>query len=143
MASNSGAIGTGALDTDPADRSKFAQPARPRALARASRRERGDTEDTAVRVQRRHHMGIQMRVDSARDQARRLYDGHAIPFLFEVVGWHARPAKETVSSKLFPQPARPPSGTGRATFRVPAAPADTHPTNLGATTRVRPDRESR
>jgi hypothetical protein len=41
-----------------------------------------------------------MRVDSARDRARRLYDGHAIPFLFEVVGWHARPAKETVSSKL-------------------------------------------
>jgi hypothetical protein len=142
MASNSGAIGTGALDTNPADRSEFAQPARQRAVARAGRRERGHTEDSAVRVERRHHMAVQLRVDSTRDRARRLYDDHAIPFLFEVVGWHARPAKETVSSQLFPQPARSPSGTGRATFESPP-PSRHAPKNLGATTRVRPDHKSR
>jgi hypothetical protein len=142
MASKPGAIGAGALDTDPADRSQLAHPARQRGVARAGRRERGDTQDTAVRVERRHHMGVQMRVDSARDRARRLNDGHAIPYLFEVVGWHARPAKETVSSRLFPQPARSPPGTGRATFES-RGPADRHLTNPGATTRARPDRESR
>jgi hypothetical protein len=134
MASNSGAIGTGALDTDPADRSEFAQPARQRAVTPASRRERGDTENTAVRVERRHHMGVQMRIDSARDRARRLYDGLAIPFLFEVVGWHARPAKETVSSQLSRSQLGHPPERG-VPLSSPRGPADTHLTNLGATTK--------
>ena len=38
------------------------------------------------------------------------------------------------------QPARSPSGTGRATFRETRNPADRHPTNLGTSTQVRPDR---
>ena len=42
----------------------------------------------------------------------------AIPSLVEQVkGWHARPGKETVTSRLLAQPARSPSGTGRASFR--------------------------
>ena len=66
-------------------------------------------------------MGIQVRVDSARDRARDFYDGHAIPSLVEVVkGWHARPGRETVSSLLLAQRARSPSGTGRASFRSDA-----------------------
>jgi hypothetical protein len=52
----------------------------------------------------------------ARDRAR-LYDGHSHPFSSQTVkGWHARPGKETVSSRLLQQPARSPSGTGRAAF---------------------------
>src|SRR5919106_5528406 len=31
-------------------------------------------------------------------------------------GWHARPGKETVTSRLLAQPARSPSGTGRASL---------------------------
>jgi hypothetical protein len=44
----------------------------------------------------------------------------AIPFTLQLVeGWHARPVKETVSSRLFVQPTRSPSGTGRAPLEAP------------------------
>jgi hypothetical protein len=47
------------------------------------------------------------------------------PFCFNgFKGWHARPVKETVSNRLFAQPAQSPSGTGRAHFQHD--PIDTH-----------------
>jgi hypothetical protein len=46
-------------------------------------------------------MNIGMRIDSARDRARCLYDGHCHPFCFNgFKGWHARPGKETVTNLL-------------------------------------------
>ena len=63
-------------------------------------------------------MRVEVGIDSTHDRARRIYDGHRHPFLSSTVeGWHARPGKETVSRRLFAQPARSPSGTGHAQFQ--------------------------
>lgn len=141
--SQAGAIGTGAFHSDTSDRPEAGQPPVQRAEALRCRRERLDAQHAAVGVERRRDMGVEVRVDPARDRAR-LYDGHCHPFSVQSgQGWHARPVKETVSSRLRQQQARSPSRTGRATFQGSRALADKHPTNLGAATTVKPDRGSR
>ncbi len=66
--------------------------------SRRCRRERLDTQHTAIGVQRRRDMHIEVRIHTARDRARALYDGHRHPFSLQLVkGWHARPGKETVN----------------------------------------------
>ena len=96
------------------------------------RRKRLDAQHAAIAVDRRRDMHIHMRIDSARDRARGLYDGHRHPFCSKrFKGWHARPGKETVPSTLREQRTRSPSGTGRALSQA-RSPVDMHPANLSA-----------
>ena len=84
-----------------------------------SRRRRGErlhTEYSTLRVDRGSDMVLEVNVDPARDQTRRPTMATATPSLSKFEGRHARPGKETVSSRLFSQPAGSPSGTGRAHF---------------------------
>src|SRR5262245_45762997 len=101
MAGESGAVGAGSFDTDTFDRPEGLEPAHQSVVTRRCRRERRDAEQPADRVDRRGYVHIKVGVDAAGDRARRIYDGHAIPFLIEVVGWHARPGKETVTRRLL------------------------------------------
>ncbi len=109
-------------------------------ISRRRGRERLHAQHAAARVHRGRDMHIQMGIDSARDRARALYDGHRHPFCSQTVkGWHARPGKETVTSTLRQQRARSPSGTGRAQFHL-----RTQTTSISTTSmqqRVRPTRE--
>jgi hypothetical protein len=101
MARQPGTVGAGPFDTDPVDQPERTEPQRQRVISRGCRRERLHTQQPADRIQRGRNMNIKVRVDTTDDGTRHFYDGHAIPFLFEVVGWHARPGKETVSSALL------------------------------------------
>ena len=80
-------------------------------------------------------MHVQMRIDSTRNRARALYDGHRHPFcLKRFKGWHARPGKETVTINLLLQEDRSPSGTGRAQFQTHANDQRASDRNVQATT---------
>jgi hypothetical protein len=75
------AIGAGALDTDASDRTERAQPVVQQDEPDSGTvRERLDTEQSAVRVERGGDMIVEVGVDSTRDRARRIYDGHCHPF---------------------------------------------------------------
>ena len=74
------AIRAGALDPDSCDRTERAQPVVQRDEPDGALRERLDTEHTAVRVERGGDMVVEVGVDSTRDRARRIYDGHCHPF---------------------------------------------------------------
>jgi hypothetical protein len=80
MARQPGAIGTRAFHPDPIDRAERGQPAGQRDITRRRRRERLDTQHPAITVDRRRDMHIRVGIDSARDWARGLYDGHRHPF---------------------------------------------------------------
>jgi hypothetical protein len=115
MSRQPGAICTRSFDPDATELTEALQPRVQRRVAGTFSRERLHAQHTAVRVERSRDMHVQVRIHSARDGARHLYDGHRHPFLLVMVkGWHARPGKETVTSRLLVQPARSPSGTGRA-----------------------------
>jgi hypothetical protein len=49
-----------------------------RSVGRAGRREHGDTEDTAVRVERRHHMGRATFESRGREVGGRIFSGHPL-----------------------------------------------------------------
>jgi hypothetical protein len=102
--------------TDTGELTEGHEPRVQRLVAAPVRGERSHLEHTAVAVHHRGDVFIQMGVDAPGDRARAFYDGHAIPFLCSVVGWHARPGKETVTNLLRQQRVRSPSGTGRAPF---------------------------
>ena len=80
MARQPGAVGAGAFHPDPRRRPEPRQPRTQLAVTSRRRRERLDTQHAAVRVDRGRDMHIQMSIDSTRDQARALYDGHRHPF---------------------------------------------------------------
>ena len=82
MTREPGTVGAGAFHPDPIDRSEAGKPTAELTKPRRCRRERFDTEHPAVRVDRGCDMHIQMSIDSARDGARCLYDGHRHPFCF-------------------------------------------------------------
>ena len=85
------------------------------------RRERRDTQHAAVPIHRGRNMHIRVRINTARHRARGLYDGHRHPFSAQrIKGWHARPAKETVSSTLV-------STASSVTLRNGACPIPTQP----------------
>ena len=134
MATQPDAIGARALHSDPVNGPEAGQPARQRRVPGPSSRERLDAQDTAIGVQCRSSMGVQVRIDAPRHRVRALYDGHCHPFLSQrFKGWHARPGNETVASLLLAQLARSPSRTGRASFQH-GGPADKHLNQLGTTT---------
>ena len=81
MASEARPIRARALDTDTLDNTERHQPRVQREMPGWCRRERLDAEHTAVGVDDRGHVNVQMCVDSARHRTRRTYDGHVIPFL--------------------------------------------------------------
>jgi hypothetical protein len=108
------------------------------------RRERLDGQHTAVDIHDSGDMNIQVGVDTAGDPTRRFYDGHGHPFSLQMVkGWHARPGKETVSSTLRLTASSITLRNGACLVPVPEARVDKHPTNLGATTTVRPNPRNR
>ena len=74
------AVRAGAFDTHPAERAERRQPRTQLVIARRRRRERAHTQHAATRVHRRRDVHVQMSIDSARHQARGLYDGHRHPF---------------------------------------------------------------
>ena len=74
------AIRAGAFDTDAAIGPNAHNQSCSAANPTVRRRERLDPEHTAVRVERRGDMVVEVGVDSARDRARRIYDGHCHPF---------------------------------------------------------------
>ena len=76
-----GAIGAGALDTDPADVAEASQPGDELAIAARRGLERVDTEDAAVGVDGCGDVELGVGVDTAGDGDRGvLYDGHCHPF---------------------------------------------------------------
>ena len=98
------------------------------------RRERLDTQHTAVPVDRRCDVHVQVRIHSARHQTSALYDGHRHPFCLQSCkGWHARPGKETVTSTLRLTASSITLRNGACRLLAHAS-DDTHPANLGATT---------
>ena len=70
-----GPVGACALDTDPGHRAEAAQPAVQLGEPGRCRRERFDTQHTAVAVDRGGHVNVEVGVDPTGDRAR-LYDGH-------------------------------------------------------------------
>ena len=95
-------VRAGAFHPHPRQFSKAGQPAIQLPETRPRRRERLHTQHAAGSINCRRDMHIQMGIDSARDQARALYDGHLPSLLSQTVkGWHARPGKETVTSTLL------------------------------------------
>jgi hypothetical protein len=143
VASQPGAVGTGALDTDTLHLPEPDQPVTQLGEPGRGRRERRDPQHPAVDIHDRGDMSIQVGVDTTGDQTRRFYDGHGHPFSLQVVkGWHARPGKETVSSTLRLTASSITLRNGACP--VPArARVDKHPTSLDATTPVRPDHRNR
>ena len=102
MAREAGAVGAGAFHPDPSRPSRTPPANREFGETGRRRRERLDAQHAAVRVDRRCDMHIQVCIDSTRDWARALDDGHRHPFsLKRFKGWHARPGKETVTSTLL------------------------------------------
>src|SRR5688572_16173860 len=98
-----GAVGAGALDPDPGQLAEAGEPVVQVSVAGGCRRKRLDTQHTAVAVQSRRDMHIEVRVDTTGDRTRALYDGHRHPFSLQLVkGWHARPGKETVNDHAVP-----------------------------------------
>ena len=72
-------VRAGAFHPHPRQFSKAGQPAIQLPETRPRRRERLHTQHAAGSINCRRDMHIQMGIDSARDRARALYDGHAIP----------------------------------------------------------------
>ena len=73
-------VGAGSFHTDPSDRTERAEPVMQRDEPGVAVRERRDFEQSAVRVERGRDMVVEVGVDSTRDRARRIYDGHCHPF---------------------------------------------------------------
>jgi hypothetical protein len=74
-------IGAGALDPDPLHDTERGEARDHSSVPGRCRREGLDTQHPTVGVDDRGHVNVQMRVDTARHQTRRTYDGHVIPFL--------------------------------------------------------------
>jgi len=77
------AVRAGTFNADTINRPEARQPPVQLDLAGWCRRERPDAQNTAVRVDCGRDMHIGVRVDSTRDRARGLYDGHCHPFLLQ------------------------------------------------------------
>ena len=80
MSGEASAIGAGALDTNHLDRPEPLQPTDELGVARTPRRERFDTEHTAIRVDRSSNMEVEVGVDPTSDLDVILYDGHGHRF---------------------------------------------------------------
>jgi hypothetical protein len=94
-------VRAGAFDPNPIDPTKPDKPTEQLTEPRRRRRERRHAKHSTIHVDRRRDMNIRVRINSARDRARCIYDGHRHPFCFNgYKGWHARPGKEIVSSAL-------------------------------------------
>ena len=74
------AVRAGSFHPNLLDHTKRRQPTMQLRVTRWCGRERFDTQHTAVRVNRSSDMHIRVRINSARHQARGLYDGHRHPF---------------------------------------------------------------
>ncbi len=70
MAGDAGPIRTGALNPDPLDTAEPSHPRRQPAMPIRSRRERLDSEQTAVHVNHSRDVRIAMRVDASHHQTR-------------------------------------------------------------------------
>ena len=105
------------LPPRPARAGRTAEPTEQRVIPGRRRRERLDTQHAAVRVDRGRDMHIEMRVDSARDRARALYDGHRHPFSLNGQGVARTSREGDRDEHAAQQRARSPSGTGRAQLR--------------------------
>ena len=90
-AGQAGAVGAGALDTNPQDRAEGTQPGQEILVASGRGAELLDAEQATDRIQRGCHVGVEVGVHTPDDGAGGLYDGHvAIPSVaFMVKGWHA------------------------------------------------------
>ena len=132
-------VRAGAFHPDPIHRPEAGQPPVQLGVTRRCRRERLDTQHPAVRVDRGRDMNIRVRIDSTRDRARALYDGHRHPFCFNgsrggthVPGRRPWPAAALTASST-------PSGTGRAHFSQPTArPTRTQRTSVLPTSQTDP-----
>ena len=94
------AVGAGALNPDPCELSEAGQPSVQVLVARWRGGERLDAQHAAVRVQRSGDMGVEVRVNPARDRARSLRWSSSSLLASQVVkGWHARPGTETVNDR--------------------------------------------
>ena len=71
------------FDADAADGTERAQPVVQRNEPGGVVRERLHLEQSAVRVERGGDMVVEVGVDSTRDRARRIYDGHCHPFCLQ------------------------------------------------------------
>jgi len=80
IARDTRAIRARPFDTDACDRTERAQPVVQRNEPDGAVRERLDPEKSAVGVERGSDMIVEVGVDSTRDRARRIYDGHCHPF---------------------------------------------------------------
>jgi hypothetical protein len=131
MPRQTSAVGPGAFDPNPLDRTERTKPRRQVVIAPRRGRKRPHTQQAADRVDRSRDMHIEMRVHTPDYRARNFYDGHLPSLLSQTVkGWHARPGKETVTINLLLQEDRSPSGTGRAQFRTRAINATRAPRNV-------------
>jgi hypothetical protein len=143
MASQTRTVGTGALHTDALHLAEPDKPVMQLGKSGGGRRERLDRQHTAVDIHDSGDMNIQVGVDTTGDQTPRFYDGHGHPFSLQVVkGWHARPGKEIVSSTLRLTASSVTLRNGACLVPAPR-PSRQAPTNLGATTTVRPDPRNR
>ena len=113
-----GAVGAGALDPHPGQVTEADQPAVQIPVAAWGGRERLDTQDAAVVVQRGGDVHIEVGVDSTGDRTRALYDGHCHPFSRSNGQGVARTSREgdRERSRCCCSDDRSPSGTGRAPF---------------------------
>jgi len=74
-------IGAGAFDPDLGDLAELLEPGQKRLEAGGVRRERLGADESAQRVQRCSHVGVEVSVDATRDPRWSFYDGHGHPFL--------------------------------------------------------------
>ena len=104
------AIGAGALDPDPQDRTEGAQPHEQPLVAGDGGSELFNAKEPADGIQDRGDMSVEVGVDAADDGALGLYDGHvAIPSLANVVkGWHALAGTADGDPAACPRGARVP-----------------------------------
>jgi len=78
-----GTVRAGTFHTDLGDGSERGEPVSQLGAPGGGGGERFDAEHPAVGVECGGDVNVEVRVDSARDRARRLYDGHGHPFFCE------------------------------------------------------------
>jgi hypothetical protein len=80
MTRQPGTTRAGPFHTDSGHVTEIGEPTMQLGITGRCRRDRFNTQHTVVRVDRGRNMHIRVRVNSARDRARGLYDGHRHPF---------------------------------------------------------------
>jgi hypothetical protein len=142
MASQPGPIGARALHSDPVDWLEAGQPTRPRRLPRPCSRERLDAQDTAVGVQCRGNMGVQVPINAPPSPGACSLRWPLPSLPLSTVQGVARTSRE--GDRVEPAvgaAGRSPSRTGRASFQPQAQPTSTSTSSVRQP--VRPDHGNR